>query len=168
MNEARQQQLLAGNTSLAKKVFEFVPIQEPWTVAAINSAIRNVGGTTTSHYAIRGCLGDMKDQGLIRETSTGHFQRVSVTLKLKLHKEVPVLKEVVVSKKTDLPCVPAIDLLAGLSVEVVNFANEFSTRLKKLAERIDEVAMDVEAEREQNAEALGKLKTLKSLLQSIP
>ncbi|MNT59799.1 hypothetical protein D3C72_1973370 [compost metagenome] len=51
-----------------------------------------------------------------------------------------------------------------LSGEVISFAEEVGNRMKKLAARIEEVALSVEAEREVNAEALDKFKLLQSLL----
>ena len=58
----------------------------------------------------------------------------------------------------------ALDTLAVLSGEVISFAEEVGQRMKKLAARIEEVALSVEAEREVNAEALDKFKLLQSLL----
>lgn len=179
MNEARQQRLLQGHTTLAQKVFDYVPIQEAWTAAQINAAIRNTSSTTANHRAVRACLGDMKDQGLIREVSSGLFQRHSVKHIPKIltqGNEEMSAKEVIVLKRVDsqLPETDApkqeesaIDLLAALSTEVIELADEFGGRLKKLASRIEEVALSVEAEREKNAEALGKLEALKTILHSL-
>ncbi|MNG40594.1 hypothetical protein D3C84_1292400 [compost metagenome] len=50
---------------------------------------------------------------------------------------------------------------------MVSLADELGQRMKKLAVRIEEVALSVESEREGNAEALGKLKQLQSLLKSL-
>ncbi len=46
-------------------------------------------------------------------------------------------------------------------------ADDFSKRMKALASRIEEVALSVEAERETNAAAVGKLKQLQELLKGI-
>ncbi|MNJ79358.1 hypothetical protein D3C77_773520 [compost metagenome] len=51
-----------------------------------------------------------------------------------------------------------------LSGEVISFSDEVAQRMKKLATRIEEVALSVETEREANAEALDKFKQLQSLL----
>ena len=75
-----------------------------------------------------------------------------------------VAKQAVVSiKKPE----GALDVLASLSGEVVNLADDFSKRMKVLATRIEEVALSVEAERETNAAAVGKLKQLQELLKGI-
>ncbi|MNG38292.1 hypothetical protein D3C84_1259360 [compost metagenome] len=57
--------------------------------------------------------------------------------------------------------------MAALSGEVVSLSDEFSKRMKALAGRIEEVALSVEAERESNSEAVGKLKQLQDLLKGI-
>lgn len=75
MKEVRQQQMLQSCTGLARKVFEFVPIQEAWSAQQINTAMRTGTNSAADHRAVRACLGDMKDQGIIREPKLGYFQR---------------------------------------------------------------------------------------------
>jgi hypothetical protein len=89
MNEAKQRQLLAGTSGLARKVYDFVPIKEEWTTAQIHTAMRTASVTASDHRAIRACLGEMKDQGLIREVNSGLFQRTPVLLKLRRAGAVP-------------------------------------------------------------------------------
>lgn len=73
----------------------------------------------------------------------------------------PASKTVVAIKKPELG---ALDALASLSAEVLGLADEFSLRMKKLAGRIEEVALSVEAEREGNAETIAKAKRLQELM----
>lgn len=162
MNAAKQQNMLAGQSSIARKVFEFVPIQENWSEHDIFNSLMAGKATTAPFSAIRRGLRDLKDVGLIREPVNGHFQRDAVTPKLKREQVMSqVAKQTVVAiKKTD----GALDVLAGLSSEVVSLSEEFSQRMKKLATRIEEVALSVETEREGNAEALGLFKQVQSLL----
>jgi len=165
ITELRQQQLLHGQSSIARKVFEFVPIQDVWSTHEIHNASLAVNATTVSSYAVRRALGELKDAGLIREPISGKFQRDSATAKPK--KEVamtqPSKPTVVAIKKPE----GALDVLAALSGEVVSLSEEFGKRMKAMAARIEEVALSVEAERESNAEALGKLKQLQALLKGI-
>jgi DNA-binding transcriptional regulator YhcF (GntR family) len=165
MNESRQQQILAGQSSIAQKVFSYVPIQTSWSNHEIHSAVSTAKATGASPYAIRRALGELKEAGLIREPVGGKFQRDAATPK---PKKEPVMtqatKSTVVSiKKSE----GALDVLASLSGEVVSLADDFSKRMKALAARIEEVALSVEAERETNAAAVGKLKQLQELLKGI-
>ncbi len=166
MNEARQQQVLAGQSSIAQKVFALVPIQAAWSNHEIHGAATTAKATGASPYAIRRALGELKEAGLIREPIGGKFQRDAATPKPKKEQAVTqVANQAVVSIKK--PEAGALDVLAGLSVEVVGLADEIGLRLKALAGRIEEVALSVEAERETNAAAVGKLKQLQELLKGI-
>ncbi|MFI7799686.1 hypothetical protein PSFL_07690 [Pseudomonas sp. DD1] len=165
MNESRQQQILAGQSSIAQKVFTLVPIQAAWSNHEIHGAALTAKATGASPYAIRRALGELKEAGLIREPVGGKFQRDASTPKtIKEQAVTQVAKQAVVSiKKSE----GALDVLASLSGEVVSLADDFSKRMKALASRIEEVALSVEAERETNAAAVGKLKQLQELLKGI-
>ncbi|MHA6127120.1 hypothetical protein ACX3YD_13160 [Pseudomonas fluorescens group sp. PF-1] len=165
MNESRQQQILAGQSSIAQKIFAYVPIQTSWSNHEIHGAVSTAKATGASPYAIRRALGELKEAGLIREPVGGKFQRDAATPK---PKKEPVMTQaakptVVSMKKSE----GALDVLAALSGEVVSLSDEFSKRMKALAGRIEEVALSVEAERETNAVAVGKLKQLQELLKGI-
>ena len=165
MNESRQQQILAGQSSIAQKVFTLVPIQAAWSNHEIHGAAITAKATGASPYAIRRALGELKEAGLIREPVGGKFQRDAATPKtIKEQAVTQVAKQAVVSiNKSE----GALDVLASLSGEVVSLADDFSKRMKALASRIEEVALSVEAERETNAAAVGKLKQLQELLKGI-
>lgn len=165
MNESRQQQILAGQSSIAQKVFTLVPIQAAWSNHEIHGAALTAKATGASPYAIRRALGELKEAGLIREPVGGKFQRDASTPKtIKEQAVTQVAKQAVVSiKKPE----GALDVLASLSGEVVSLADDFSRRMKALASRIEEVALSVEVERETNAAAVGKLKQLQELLKGI-
>lgn len=166
MNEFRQAQILDGQSSIAQKVFALVPIQAAWSNHEIHGAAITAKATGASPYAIRRALGELKEAGLIREPVGGKFQRDAATQKPKKEQAVTqVAKQAVVSIKK--PEAGALDVLAGLSIEVVGLADEIGQRLKALAGRIEEVALSVEAERETNAAAVGKLKQLQELLKGI-
>ena len=163
MNAAKQQNMLAGQSSLARKVFQVVPIQERWSAHDIFNSLMVSEATGAQFPAVRRGLGELKEAGLIREPVNGHFQRTAVTIKSPREQSMPkeTQSAVLTIKKAD---VSALDTLAVLSGEVISFAEEVGHRMKKLAARIEEVALYVEAEREVNAEALDKFKLLQSLL----
>lgn len=162
MNESRQQQMLAGQSSIAQKVFGHVPIQARWSARDIHGAVLAANASGASAYAVRRALGELKDAGLIREPIGGKFQRDAATRKTKKETVMPqAAKQTVVSiKKAE----GALDVLAALSGEVVSLSDEFSKRMKALASRIEEVALSVESERESNAEAITKAKRLQEAL----
>ncbi|MFK7699661.1 hypothetical protein [Pseudomonas caspiana] len=166
MNASRQTQILAGQSSIAQKIFALVPIQSAWSNHEIHIAATAAKATGASPYAIRRALGELKEAGLIREPVGGKFQRDVFTPKrVKEQAMGQVTKQTVVSIKN--PGLGALDVLASLSGEVVGLADELNKRMKALATRIEEVALSVEAERETNADALCKLKQFRDLLNGI-
>jgi hypothetical protein len=163
MNAAKQQNMLAGQSSLARKVFQVVPIQERWSAHDIFNSLIVSEATGAQFPAVRRGLGELKEAGLIREPVNGHFQRTPVTIKSpreqSMSKETP--PTVIAINKADAS---ALDTLAVLSGEVISFAEEVGLRMKKLAARIEEVALSVEAERESNAAAIIKARRLQEAL----
>jgi hypothetical protein len=57
MNAAKQQNMLAGQSSRARKVFEFVPIQERWSAHDIFISLMAAEATGAQFPAIRHSLG---------------------------------------------------------------------------------------------------------------
>lgn len=165
MNESRQQQLLASHTSLARKVYEAVPIQTSWSENTILNAVR-LTGVNTGPHVIRACLRDMKDSGLIREPTRGEFQREAVTIKAPKPTKPILSKPDMPTKQPETPQQVAtpLDQLSALSVELVTIGTEFNLRLKKMASRVEEVALSIEAQREADAAAMEKVQQLQSLL----
>jgi DNA-binding transcriptional regulator YhcF (GntR family) len=163
MNAAKQQNVLAGQSSIAQKVFGYVPIQSSWSTHDIHSAVQAANATGASAYAIRRALGELKDAGLIREPVGGKFQRDAVTHKPKKEQAMTqAIKQCVISIKK--PEAGALDVLATLSGEVVSLSDEFGKRMRALAVRIEEVALSVEAERENDAKAVIRAKRLQEVL----
>lgn len=165
MSEFRLEQVLAGQSALARKVFQIVPIQEWWAVSDIYGAIR-AQGTSAEARVIRRCLGELKDAGLIREPVNAHFQRTAPIQKPKREQVMlPIAAQNVLSIKR--PETGALDALAALSGEVIALADDFGQRMKKLAVRIEEVALSVEIDRESTAEKLENLKRLQQFLKGL-
>jgi hypothetical protein len=165
MNAVKQQALLQGQTGLARKVFECVPMQEAWTLSQIQTVLRQLGssGSQAEAHVIRGCLGELEDQRLVRQPKSGLFQRVKTQ-----EKDVtPVKGTAVVSTIAAKPANTPMELLGELSGELVALSDEFGKRFKGLARRIEEAAITIEQDREASGEKLAKLEQLQTLLKSL-
>lgn len=64
----RANSVLAGQTELAQKVFAVVPLDEPWDVQRIHKAMKDAGLSGAHLQAVHGCLGQLRDASLVRET----------------------------------------------------------------------------------------------------
>ncbi|KII34871.1 hypothetical protein NL64_06310 [Pseudomonas fluorescens] len=165
MNESRQQQLLASQSGLARKVYEAVPIQACWSETTILNAARLTGVNTAPHV-IRACLRDMKDSGLIREPTRGEFQRETVTIKAPKPTKPILSKPAMTTKQPETVKSPVspIDLLSEVSTELASIGTEFLLRMQLLSTRVDELALSIEAQRETDATAMAKAHQLQALL----
>lgn len=170
MKESRQRQLLEGHGSVARKVFDGVPIQEAWPEKEIVRSMRTNNITIAAH-TVRACLLDMKDAGLIKEPSKGLFQRVPVQPYLRL-------TEKAVTESTPTPIIEAtmqtttakkaeqtpLDMISTISTELTLMATEYGERMRAMSLRLEEIALKVEEQREEDAKIIAKANQLKDLL----
>lgn len=165
MNITRQQQLLQGQTSLSKKVYDIVPIQDAWTANYILSELSKKTGSSASVHAVRACLGDLEDAGLIKQTMDKRFQRVTVKIPevTNLKDLDKLVKPVLEPKKKE----DSFEALVDLAAEVVELGKDVNTRLASISTRMEELALSIELERKETGAASQKLKQLQSLLKDI-
>ena len=57
MTPSKLNSLLQGQTNLARKVFEVVPIREAWPAIQIRNALKEVERSNADLRVVRGCLG---------------------------------------------------------------------------------------------------------------
>ncbi|WP_448647108.1 hypothetical protein [Pseudomonas mohnii] len=164
MTPAKQEILMQGQTGVAKKVYECVPINEPWTSFQVMTAMRNLTGSTPDNRIVSGCLVSLVDSGLVKKSGRDQFQRAAVDAKQKNQEssmaKAEVKLEVVSEKKAQGT---PLEMLSDLASDIAGMANS----LKSLAARVEDVALAVEQERESNSAAVGKLKQLQELLKGI-
>ena len=155
MTPAQHQSRLDGQSSIARKVFQFVPIQEAWTHQQIASEMVRVTGAHTDHRILQGCINSLKDSGLIREPQRGKFQRTEVK-----PKEDPQKKEEVVTTKPKTESKPepkgAIEILSDIA-----------QKMRSLATELDDAALQIAEDQSANAERAKKLEQLQALLRGL-
>ena len=147
-------------TGVAKKVYGAVPINEAWPSKSIAAELTRQG-QVRDFSIIEGCLNTLKEVGLIKEMSPGHFQRVKP-------KAEPM------STKPLNPVIPPNSSIKGESTEPVDRLAAIGTKLRglsqmflELADDIDEAALAFEEKTSGNDEELAKLRQLKNVLKSL-
>lgn len=172
MTPAKQEILMQGQNSIAKKIYECVPIQEAWPTFQIAQALKSTAGSTADIRRVQACLSDLVESGLIREPQKRFYQRVQVeektkTPELKMPANQPLTASTVVPVEQKAS---ALDRIAGLAGELSGIADELRQRLlrvTKIAKELEDVALAVEQERESSNESLAKLSQLKDLLKGL-
>lgn len=149
MSAARQQVLLSGQTAVAKKVFEVVPIQDAWDHRQIQSALQRATRSTLDFRIMQGCLNTLKQAGLINEPRSGYFERI------KLREATPKMT----TKPNDDP--------SRETCASMDMLSELAERARTLAIDLDAAADAIAEENAANAHALQKLDSLRELLKNL-
>ncbi|VWC78694.1 MULTISPECIES: hypothetical protein [Burkholderia] len=161
MTPAKYHAALSGLSAIAKKVLEMVPIQEAWSRSEIAGHLLRVTKSSPDAAVIDGCLGRLKDSGLIREASRGRYQRIEV-------REREVLK---VPEQKSAEAIVATEPQAILPIEILSQLAErtraLATQIVILASDIETAALTIEQGNAENAANLEKLRQLQSLLKSL-
>lgn len=82
-------ELIKGQTAVAQRVYECVPLASTATTQQINK-IAHEKGAVRNFQVLEGCLNNLTRYGLLYEPEPGHFARVRVRPKQK--REIKVLK----------------------------------------------------------------------------
>lgn len=158
---------------MAKKVYQAVPIAEPWATGQIVGEMRRIG-SSAEYRVVAGCLDTLKQTGLVIETNRGTFQRTTVREKIVTPKteqaataaptietkEVPVPSTITAtktSKKTP------IDKLTDIAARVAQLGQTF----KSLADEVTNVAIEIEESSRASTEELEQLRQLKTILNGL-
>ncbi|AIO44492.1 hypothetical protein DM44_4804 [Burkholderia cepacia] len=161
MTPAKYQAALSGLSAIAKKVLEMVPIQEAWSRSEIAGHLLRVTKSSPDAAVIDGCLGRLKDSGLIREPSRGRYQRIEVR-----EREVLKVPDQKAEKTADVHAdqsIPPIEILSKLAER----ARTVATELVMLASDIETAALTIEQGNAENVANLEKLRQFQSLLKSL-
>jgi hypothetical protein len=164
ISQTRFKQLHNTLNAPVKKVYEAVPVSEAWTTTQIIGEISRLGYSMRDSKAIIGCLDTLKRQGLITEPERGSFVRVEVKaietyvkFMEETKEKIMATKPVTQMKQTNL------DRLISLSEK----ANGLAAQMKSMATELENVALEIEAEIQENSTSAQKLKQLQELLKGV-
>lgn len=147
-----------------KKVYEAVPASEAWTSTQIIGEVSRLGYSMRDSKAIIGCLDTLKRQGLIQEPERGSFIRIEVKEITTLDKFLDETKEKTMAAKPVTQIKQTnLDRLISLSEK----ANGLAAQMKAMATELENVALEIEAEIQENTASAQKLKQLQELLKGV-
>ena len=147
-------------TGVTKKVYGAVPINEAWPSKAIVMELTRQG-QVREFSIIEGCLNTLKEVGLIKEMSPGHFQRVKP--KPIAEKEAEPMTTKPLNPPTKSEPTEPVDRPAAIGTKLRGLSQMFL----ELADDIDEAALAFEEKTSGNDEELAKLRQLKNVLKSL-
>lgn len=170
MTPKKRDILIRGQTGIAQKVYECVPVQEPWASFQVLAAMRNMTGSTPDTRIVSGCLASLVDAGLIKKVGRDQYQRIALErldAQAKPVTEEPQMAEAVKISEAPKheqkrPASP-LEMLGELATEIVGMAEH----MRRLAARVEDLALAVEQEREATAKSVEQYRQLKALLKNL-
>jgi hypothetical protein len=164
ISQTRFKQMFNTLNAPVKKVYEAVPVSEAWTTTQIIGEISRLGYSMRDSKAIIGCLDTLKRQGLIQEPERGSFVRVEVKAIETYVKFMEETKEKIMATKPVTQIKQTnLDRLISLSEK----ANGLAAQMKAMATELENVALEIEAEIQENSTSAQKLKQLQELLKGV-
>jgi hypothetical protein len=167
ISKTRFKQLYNTLNAPVKKVYDGVPLSAAWTSTQIIGEISRLGYSMRDPKAILGCLDTLKRQGLIMEPTRGSFIRVEIkeTSTIEVQKPIEETREKImaISKPTTQLKQSNLDRLINLSDK----ANGLAAQMKAMANELENVALDIESEIQENLTSAQKLKQLQDLLKGM-
>jgi hypothetical protein len=165
ISKTRFKQMFNTLNAPVKKVYEAVPVSEAWTSTQIIAEISRLGYSMRDSKAIIGCLDTLKRQGLIQEPERGSFIRIEVKETTTFDKFIEETKEKTMATSKPVTQIKQsnLDRLINLSEK----ANGLAAQMKAMATELENVALEIEAEIQENSTSAQKLKQLQELLKGV-
>ncbi len=170
MNQAKFDSVHRGLTAQAKKVYDALPISEPWSPTQIMQELHRRNCGMTDMRVVIGCINSMIDSGCVLEPRKGMFQRVEIR-----QKQVSVAPVLVAVKNIEVSPVKAIVSATvvksstdkAATVGPIDRLSELAKRLRELATDMETTALELAEQAEKNDTDTAKMRQLQQLLKSL-
>jgi hypothetical protein len=161
LSKVRFNQIHKGLPANAKKVYEAIPISEPWSPTAIQAELARQG-IGLPFDIMQGCVRALVEADLVKESS-GRYARCPVK-PAALHSGPELSKTMEVELAPGVTATvkkpSATDRLADLGSSLRNLASQASS----VAEAIDELALELEENDGVEGEELKRLRKLRDAM----
>lgn len=170
MTPRRQKQLLEGQTNIAQKIYEHVPMQDAWTLHVILNTLSAVTRSKVGNHVARGCIAALIADGLVRQVGADRYRRVEIRAQREEETEEmptpitlgPRLEAVPVPVPVQPAAVSAIDVLAPVSQRL----RAIGATVNEVADQLDGLALAIEEGAMRDRESGARLRQLQDLLRS--
>ena len=153
MQHDRAQNILSGQSNLARKVFAAVPKQEFWSIGQISNEMDRIEKHNVNKGEITGCLRTLVDAGLVTEAGVLTFRSNVKPPKLALPKEDPVTAP---SPKAE-----------PVKASFMDRAFAVADTLRKAAEQLETLGMDVDTALKDAGKGDEKLRQLQQTMRTL-
>ncbi|WP_395066163.1 hypothetical protein [Paraburkholderia silvatlantica] len=176
MTPAKNRAALQGQTTIARKVYDLVPMQEAWPASRIYGLLAKNANIDLS--IVLGCLTSLKDTGLVRDVGNQTWQRVPVRGEIHAQGYQPEEQGAMppppapAGERPNLTLAQApaqdpkpapLDLLAGIALQL----RDLGKAIASVASEIESAALVIAEGNSETEANLDKLRQLQTLLKSL-
>lgn len=182
MTPSRASQLEQGLNGMARKIYEVMPVKEAWGFGQILAELKRINGTAPDMRVLQGTISHLLAIGLAREEVSGGYSRIapraSVRRLAPVSSPQPGPSDPDPPATTDQPAPndrttpaskptsntrDAITAIAEVSAKVRNVI----ILLSRLAEELDDVAVEIEEHHQATSRDADQLRKLRDLLRAV-
>lgn len=148
MSPERANAALSGTTTVARKVYDAVPINEAWDLAAIRAELLRLRNSSIDMHTMRGCLGVLREAGLVIERD-GRFTRCKVKARHEKEEATNVIeiKPQEPRKSVGTP----LETLSGIASRLSAVARDLAAIASEIETEALRISSDLEAQDEDSA-----------------
>ena len=188
LKDFQLEEYLQKETAIGRKIYENVPMSEPWKIGAIIASMSRQTGTSADYKIVEGCLKNFVDNKIVRKVKDGYIRTPVVSKP----KKIVCMGELstVIKEKTTIPTpdmAKTILKIPGASnvsasqerkdsyvfdelAEIGNSMQSIVTGMQALAEQVEAVSKRVDALAivvTEESEEISKLRQLKQIIGSL-
>lgn len=163
LSTVRQSILLDGQTAIARKVFDFVPIQDAWTAHQIAQTMHRTTRALMDLRVLQACLSALTNSGLVCEAKPGLYQRKPLRVS-NMNEPIPMKAATSQQPPRRNPTQPPETARPQSAVDLLS---ELAERARTLATDLEAAAELIVKEQEEKEANLQKLAQLQSILKSL-
>lgn len=168
MNQAKFETAHRGLSAQAKKVYDVIPIQEPWAPTQIMQELHRRNISMSDMRVVMGCLNTLIDSGCVIERPKGMFIRTEV--RMKDDPKEPVLSIVKSIKEPEMKPVKetqGVSAANEVTSGPIDRLSVLASRLRQLAADMDNAAIELAEQAQKNDSETLKMRQLQALLKSL-
>jgi len=166
MNQQKFEAVYRGLTTQAKKVYECVPIAEPWTPGQIMAELHRKNISMNDRHVVMGCLNSMITAGIVIEGPRGEFRREAIRPKCEFKEQVFESNEPTEESEVK-HAAPTTNKPATNEANALDLLGDFAQRLRAMADDAERIAIVIADQAEKNEAETSKLRQFQAFLKSL-
>lgn len=169
MTPEKLKQKLAGQTTIAQKVFQYVPVAERWGVQQVMDAMRRATSARMDIHIVRGCLSALVDAGLVKTfRHNTEYQRIHLAAKEQRPMNTAAIVTTAAAPSAVQPVRPAVQASSpSAPLSALDLLGSIAATLRQTAAELEATALAIEEGKAKDSDELGKLRQLQVLLKGL-